>query len=106
MPVLMGQLVGAFIAIFLFSMLFEWVLFKRVFDDAVKGKVGSALAALVLVEVVYALTSLGRPSYSFGVFSYLVAGIVFAIRGYMRGTDINIENQFGEADGPLDQTFS
>ncbi len=103
--VTIGQLAGAFIAMYLFSKLFEWAIFKRVFDDAVKGKVGSVLAALALAEGAYAFSSMGTSTYAFGAISYFVAALVFAVRGYIRGTDINIESQYGESDEALEETF-
>lgn len=39
MPILIGELVGSLFAIYLLYVLWEFVLFKRVFDDPVKGKI-------------------------------------------------------------------
>ncbi|MES2443473.1 MAG: hypothetical protein V4574_11645 [Pseudomonadota bacterium] len=45
MPVLIGQFVGGLIAIYLLSLLWEFLLFKRVLDDPVKGKLSSVAVA-------------------------------------------------------------
>ncbi|HSI18623.1 MAG TPA: hypothetical protein VK980_12685 [Sphingomonas sp.] len=54
MAAIIGMVIGAAIVLRLFSLLFEWAIFKRVMDDAVAGKVTSLFAAWVLIALILA----------------------------------------------------
>jgi hypothetical protein len=58
---LAGQIIGAAIAMFLFSWLIEWALFKRILDDPVQGKVGSVVAAWLIASLVHLANDPGYP---------------------------------------------
>jgi len=50
---MMGSLIGSILAMLVLSMLFEWVIFKRVMNDPVYGKGASVLAAWLLAALFY-----------------------------------------------------
>ena len=54
MAAIIGMVIGAAIVLRLFSLLFEWAIFKRVMDDPLAGKVTSLFAAWVLVTLILA----------------------------------------------------
>jgi hypothetical protein len=54
MAAIIGMVVGAAIVLHLFSLLFEWAIFKRVMDDPLAGKVTSLFAAWVLIALILA----------------------------------------------------
>lgn len=105
-PAIIGLLVGSFLAVVTLSMILEFAIFKRVMDDPVKGKVGSVLAALVLIEIIYAWSSHARPIYPIGAGCYFLAAVVWGTIAYSRGVKAR-EYQYedsGEAEH-YDQTF-
>lgn len=106
-PAIIGMLVGSFLAIIALSMILEFAIFKRVMDDPVKGKVGSVVAALALIEVLYAWSSHARPVYPIGAGCYLLAAVIWGVFAYNKGVQAR-EYQFedcGEGE-QLDNTFS
>lgn len=68
----MGTIVGCTLGIWLFSFLFEWLIFKRVCDDPVTGKVGSVIAAFVFAVVVVSITS------PYGIDTYYIGYVIGA----------------------------
>ena len=107
MPYLVGQLVGAFIAVWLFSRLIEWAVLKRVLNDPVIGKVGSVAAALVVIEVVFYFTSYSpfNSVYPSGAASYAFAALVWGVFGYAKGAKLRDENWEDAPASELDETF-
>jgi hypothetical protein len=107
MPYLVGQLVGAFIAVWLFSRLIEWAVLKRFLNNPVFGKVGSVLAALLVIEVIYYFTSYSpfNSVYPTGAASYAFAALVWAVFGYAKGAKLRDENWEDAPSTNLDETF-
>lgn len=91
MAAIIGQFIGAFIGIFLFSMLLEWAIFKRVMNDPVAGKVSTTLAALLLAELIWFLTSSNHFDYTIGAVSYVIASAVLGFFAYKKGLRLREE---------------
>lgn len=101
---LLGQLAGGTFAVFLLYALWEFLLFKRIIDDPVKGKFGAVIAAYLTASLLYGLLGAnGRafnPSgFGFYLFGAAIVGF-FAVKRGMRlrdepGRDEQIEETFG-----------
>ena len=94
-----GHLVGAAIAVVLLSWLFEWALLKRVLDDPVKGKVGSALLAWLFGSLLWG----AQNSFVEGAIIYGIPTIPIAIWKYRDGR--KMRDGTGEMS-ELEDTFS
>lgn len=89
MAYLIGQIVGGTVGVFLVFLLLEWAIFKRIFDDPLKGKLSSALAAYFVGS---SLAGFGRAdggSYYWGSFiDYAVPAIIVGIYAFWQGKSL------------------
>jgi hypothetical protein len=90
MPFLLGTIVGAIIAILLFSRLFEWALFMRVLNDPVHGKLASVFCAWLLAVVVRTFTAYPGEA-AFPIMVYTIVSIGFGVLAYNRGVALRAE---------------
>lgn len=97
----MAQILGAFLGVWLFSKLFEFIIFKRVFDDPVKGKVGAVLFTYLFASVVagFGMANGQAPVFGYTFLLYLPASVVLAFLAYRKGLELR-EMQ------PVDDTFA
>jgi hypothetical protein len=86
MAALLGAFVGGLFIVYVFQLLWEFALFKRVLDDPVKGKIGSTAAAYVTICIIFGfLTARGGPFVPNGFLIYLPPAIVIGAIGAWRG---------------------
>lgn len=81
-----GQMVGGTLAVYLLSKLVEWLVIKRVMDDAIKGGFVSVSIGYLLAAVIYGFGETnGGPWVPTGFLLYLPgAAIVAIVRMTMR----------------------
>ncbi|MCC6940334.1 MAG: hypothetical protein IT551_01800 [Novosphingobium sp.] len=99
---LIGTLVGATLGIYLLASLWEWLLFKRILDDPLKGKVLSVVTAYISGSFIAGFGMADGGQYFWGAFLlYLVPAIIVGALSVRRGkalrvqvTDTEIQNTF------------
>ena len=95
----MGQLVGGIFGVLLLSALWEWVVFKRVMDDPVKGKALSVLAGYLTASILYGFGAAnGGPFNPSGFGFYLLGAAVVGFFFIRRGMALRDEQGVTEAD--------
>lgn len=81
------------------SALWEWLVFKRVFDDPLKGKAISVLAGYLTASVAYGFGSAnGGPFNPSGFVVYLLGAAVIGFFFIRRGMALRDEQSMSEAD--------
>ena len=89
MAALFGFLVGGVLGVYLLHALWEFVLFKRVFNDPVAGKLASVLFAYLTASLLYGFGSAdGGPFNPLGFVVYLLPALVVGVLAYRRGVKI------------------
>jgi hypothetical protein len=78
--------VAGLVGVWLLSTLLEWVIFQRVFDDPVKGKLVSVVVAWIIGCVSYGYnTADGGPFQFHGFAIYTVPALIVGFFGWRRG---------------------
>ncbi len=99
----LGTLVGGIFAVYVLSMIWEWLVFKRVFDDPLKGKIFSVVAAYLTASILYGFVSAnGGPFNPAGFGNYLVGLLVVGFFAIRRGLALRDAIAAG---GDLSETF-
>jgi len=84
---LIGLLIGATIGIYVLSAIWEFVLFKRVMDDPLKGKLASSASAYLSGSVLYGFGAAdGGPFVPAGFALYLIPALIVGALGWKRGS--------------------
>ena len=84
-PVLVIISLVALLVMWTASTFYEWLIFQRVFDDPVKGKLASVVTALVTMTVSYDWVS-GNGAFDFGALKIMaVPAIIVGLSGLYRG---------------------
>ena len=103
MAFLIGSLVGGTIGIYILYAIWEFALFKRVFDDPLKGKLSSVAAAYLSGAGLAGLGMADGGPYVWGAFlQYLIPALIVAIIAYRSGMALRKQDIAGEA---LQDTF-
>jgi hypothetical protein len=98
MAYILGQIVGGVFAILLLNALLEWAIFKRVFDDPIKGKVGSVAAAYLMGSTLAGFGGADGGPYYWGAFSdYAAPAIIVGAYAFWRGKHLREALTKGEA---------
>jgi hypothetical protein len=101
---LIGLLVGSTIAIYFLYAIWEFALFKRVFDDPLKGKLSSVAAAYLSGGALAGLGMADGGPFVWGAFlQYLLPAIIVAIIAYRRGLALRKKSV---VDEELHETFN
>ncbi|WEK47668.1 MAG: hypothetical protein P0Y56_05080 [Candidatus Andeanibacterium colombiense] len=99
----MGQIVGGTFGVFLLYVIWEYVLFKRIMDDPVRGKLLSVMAAYLTASVVYGFASArGGPFNPAGFIAYALGAVVVGFFAVRRG--VRLKDEMGSED-EVTQTF-
>jgi membrane associated rhomboid family serine protease len=84
--VLIASLIGGTIAVMFFYIILETLIFKRISDDPVAGKLSATAAAWVVVSLLYGFTRSGDTGFTLaGFVAYLPGAMLVAIYAYRRG---------------------
>ena len=82
----MAFLVGAALGVFVLYSIWEFVLFKRVFDDPLRGKLSALVAAYLTAATLYGFGAAdGGPYRTEGFWLYLIGAIPTGIYAWHRG---------------------
>ncbi|MCW3837892.1 hypothetical protein ACFQ1E_18375 [Sphingomonas canadensis] len=93
-----GALIGGLIAIYVLHMLWEFILFKRVFNDPVAGKLLSVVAAYCTSSAIYGFAAANGGPYRWdGFTAYLIPALVVGIFAGLRGMRLRKEIEAEEA---------
>lgn len=99
----MGQIVGGILAIFVLHAVWEFLLFKRICDDPVKGKLLATAAAYATAVVVYGFGAAdGGPWTPAGIIAYLPGAVAVAIYSIVRGRKVRQQS----VESSHESTFS
>jgi len=86
MAYLLGEIFGGMLAIFLLWSLFEWAIFKRVFDDPMKGKLTSVLVAYLAGSTIAGFGGAdGGPYYWPAFIDYVIPAVIVGCFVYFSG---------------------
>lgn len=97
---ILGLVVSAF-TVFVFYVILETLIFKRIANDPVVGKLGAALAAWIAAGIFYGVRSRAVEGFDGRGFVYtLPAAALVAIYAYRRGLRIRKRDQ-----DAIDSTF-
>ncbi len=100
----MGELIGGIVGVYILHVVWEFLLFKRVFDDPVKGKLASVFAAYLTASIVFGFASAnGGPFQPVGFIVYLLGAIVVGVLAYRRG--LTVRKSMVDQD-EMSETFS
>jgi hypothetical protein len=90
-----GRFIGALVGVYIFSQIAEWLIFKRVFNDPIKGKVTSVAAIYLLgaLSFDYRAGQSGREELS-GFIYYLPAALIVGFFAVRRG--LKLREQAGQ----------
>jgi hypothetical protein len=92
MPTLIGEFLGGLIAVYFFATLWEFLLFKRVMDDPVTGKIGSVVAGWLTAGTLAGFGfAHGGPFYSAAYLVYLAPALVIGAFSLHRGVKLRRE---------------
>jgi hypothetical protein len=96
--VFIGMLVGGFVIQLLLSVLWERLLFSKIYDDPVKGKLSSVVAAWLTCGTLAGFGMAdGGPFAWYAFVIYLLPALLLAVLGYRRGIRLREEAEFSEA---------
>lgn len=100
---LVGQLIGGFLAVYLFQWFWEFAVFKRVLDDPVRGKLSSAVGAYLTVSILSGFGGADGGPYWWPAFIlYLFPALLVGALAYRRG--LALRGEGGEI-GEIEETF-
>lgn len=89
-----GGLIGGLIAVYLVSKLWEKLLFQRVMDDPVKGKLASVFAGWLTASAIAGFGMAdGGPYRWFAFVLYGVPAILIAVLAHRSGMKLREQNQ-------------
>ncbi len=84
-----GGLVGGLLLITILALALEWAIFKRLFDDPVKGKLSSVFAAWLLAGLIAGFgMAEGGQFETMAFLVYLLPAIIIGIWFYKKGDDL------------------
>ena len=84
----LGQVLGNGFVLFAIYAILETVIFKRIFDDPVKGKLTAAAAASAVMLLI-AVSAPSRPEFGFmPIAGTLVAALLVSIYAWRRGLKV------------------
>ncbi|MEQ1499520.1 MAG: hypothetical protein ABL914_12770 [Novosphingobium sp.] len=84
----LGQVLGNGFVLFVFYAILETLIFKRIFDDPVKGKLTAAAAASAVMLFI-ALAATVRPGFeAMRIVSVLMASLLVSIYAWRRGLKV------------------
>ena len=90
---LLGALIGSIIGVYILYAIWDLALFKRVFDDPLKGKMASAAAAYFSAGTLGGFGGADGGPYFWGAFlQYLPGAIVVGVIAFRRGLKLRREN--------------
>jgi hypothetical protein len=92
MAVLIGSIVGGFLAIWLLQTLIDFAITSRIMNDPMKGKIFATLSAYVLACLIYSLST----GTLFGIIFYLPGAVIVGLIE-MRNAK-RIQKRINEAD--------
>lgn len=101
MSALIGSLIGGVLGVYLLAALWEWVLFKRVMNDPVAGKMLSVACAYLTASTLYSLSGSAAGFMPFLI--YLPGALIVGMIGWRRGQKLR---SAPEVDRELENTFS
>lgn len=82
---MMAQLLGGVFGVFVLYSIWEWAFFMRIFNDPLKGKLSSVLAAYLTASTIYGFASAnGGRFVADGFFIYLLGAFVVSIYAWRR----------------------
>lgn len=91
---IIGALIGGFLAIYVLAMLWEWALFKRITDDPVVGKLSSVAAAWITGGVLGGFGLGSTESFFWPAFAiYLIPALIVGVIFYRRGLKIRGDHE-------------
>lgn len=102
---MIALLVGATIGTYILRALWEFVVFKRVMDDPLKGKIGSSVAAYLSASVLYGFGAADVDTGAFetsGFLIYLLPALIVGALAYRRGLTLR---HGSESSVELEKTF-
>lgn len=101
---MVGWTLGGLLQIYLFQMLWEFTIFKRVMDDPVGGKLGSTIAAYFTAGLLYGVPrTIAGPFEFTGFLLYLPSALIIGYFAVRRGVKIGDQQSAGDE---LHDTFS
>jgi hypothetical protein len=84
--ILIASLIGGTFAVLFAYVILESLIFKRISDDPVAGKLSAVGAAWVVVSIVYGFTTARETGFNpAGFITYLPGAMLVAIYAYRRG---------------------
>ncbi len=90
----LGSMVGGFLVVLLLAIVWEKLLFSRVYDDPVKGKLSSVLAGWVSASIFGGFGLANGGPFDWSAFSdYFLPALLIAFLGYRRGLKIREETE-------------
>ena len=88
-PSFIGQMVGGLVIILILSKIWEKVLFQRVMDDPVKGKVGSVIAGWLTAGAIGGFGMADGGPYQWFAFTiYAIPAILVGFYAHWRGVKL------------------
>ena len=94
----MGELVGGIIGVFILYSIWEWALFQRIFDDPMKGKLTSVVAAYLTASILYGFGAAnGGPFVLDGFIIYLLGAMVISVYAWRRASKLREQASEAEA---------
>jgi hypothetical protein len=98
MAYIIGQIVGGVFGVFLLYALLESAIFKRVFDDPIKGKMGSVVAAYLMGSTLAGVGGADGGPFYWGAFSdYAAPAIIVGAYAFWQGKRLREALTKGEA---------
>lgn len=97
MAILIGTILGAIFAIFVLRFFWEFVVFKRVMDDPVNGKIASIIAAYLTAAILSGFLRAGDGVFDTqGLYTYFIGAIVVGFFAIRRG--FKLRDQLSESE--------
>lgn len=85
----MGELLGGIVGVYILQLIWEKLVFMRLADDPLKGKMGSTVAAYISAAVIYGFaTANGGPWRPVGFVAYLLGLLVVGAYSWSRGNKL------------------
>lgn len=86
MAYVVGQTIGGMFGIFILYILVEWAIFKRVFDDPIKGKLTSVFVAYLIGSLLAGFGRADGGTYYWGAFlDYAIPSVLVACFAFYAG---------------------
>lgn len=89
----MGQLVGGIIGVWILSMLAEYLIFKRVMNDPLKGKMAAVVTGYALAVLIagYGMANGGPPRFAYASGVYFIGLLLVGFFNYRKGLKLREE---------------